>query len=508
MPLDLQKYQPDENGKWACLGNPEVVLSFSQINDDICDCPDGSDEPGTAACPGTFFYCRNEGHIPGKLPSSRVNDGICDYDICCDGSDEAGLSDSGLTPKCENRCAKMHKEYIAKKEAKQALLKAASENRQKLIKKAQVLRENLKKEIATKEKKVEDLKLQLSQKEAELEIVEAQEAERIAANTVPKPKVIDDAQESLEFLLDEYKKFEAEIASLSGQLSQLSSVLEQMKGDYNPNFNDPAVKHAIRSFEEFKGNNPETSQAHIVNAEKLGAVSNIIESLKSYTPPAPQQSNQHSFKPSFDLPLFRFSDLVKKVRNLLVEFSIIPDNGESSSMVQPESVPTDTNVSTELTKQRNIVSNTKTSLSETERQLQEARKSLETEHGPDDILRALKDTCVSSNLGEYIYEICFYGKASQKSTKDNSSVNLGNFENVSIDDKSEDGALILYFEKGAKCWSGPIRRATVSLTCGKETALLQVTEPERCEYFIFGTSPAACAQYNPQAVDSASKDEL
>ncbi|GLT82465.1 hypothetical protein SLE2022_008330 [Rubroshorea leprosula] len=57
----------------------------SQLNDDFCDCPDGTDEPGTSACPTGTFYCRNVGHFPQTLFSSRVNDGICD---CCDGSDE------------------------------------------------------------------------------------------------------------------------------------------------------------------------------------------------------------------------------------------------------------------------------------------------------------------------------------------------------------------------------------------------------------------------------------
>jgi hypothetical protein len=32
---------------------------------------------GTSACPGGKFYCRNAGHAPLFLFSSRVNDGIC-----------------------------------------------------------------------------------------------------------------------------------------------------------------------------------------------------------------------------------------------------------------------------------------------------------------------------------------------------------------------------------------------------------------------------------------------
>lgn len=32
---------------------------------------------GTSACPGGKFYCRNVGHTPLLVFSSRVNDGIC-----------------------------------------------------------------------------------------------------------------------------------------------------------------------------------------------------------------------------------------------------------------------------------------------------------------------------------------------------------------------------------------------------------------------------------------------
>lgn len=69
---------------FTCFDNSNVI-NLSQINDNIIDCDDGSDEPGTPIFQKGTFYCRNEGSEPKEIPKTSVSDGICD---CCDGSDE------------------------------------------------------------------------------------------------------------------------------------------------------------------------------------------------------------------------------------------------------------------------------------------------------------------------------------------------------------------------------------------------------------------------------------
>ena len=119
-PRGVSEAQADQyalaGGKFKCLDGSKTIPA-KQVNDNYCDCPDGSDEPGaccvgelcargevemarewspqcrspaahnagTSACPNGSFYCRNRGHEPKVLSSAFVDDGICGElggDVC------------------------------------------------------------------------------------------------------------------------------------------------------------------------------------------------------------------------------------------------------------------------------------------------------------------------------------------------------------------------------------------------------------------------------------------
>ncbi|VDP54973.1 unnamed protein product [Schistosoma curassoni] len=61
---------------FTCLDGSSAI-PWWQVNDDYCDCRDGSDEPGTSACLNGRFFCRDMQYRPVYLPSAYVNDSIC-----------------------------------------------------------------------------------------------------------------------------------------------------------------------------------------------------------------------------------------------------------------------------------------------------------------------------------------------------------------------------------------------------------------------------------------------
>ena len=93
------------------------TIPDTQVNDDYCDCLDGSDEPATGACGSVMFECPSKPHRPVSVFASRVNDGICD---CCDGADEWRKGG------CPNTCVDLAKSELAV-QSKAALLRGDRE---------------------------------------------------------------------------------------------------------------------------------------------------------------------------------------------------------------------------------------------------------------------------------------------------------------------------------------------------------------------------------------------
>jgi protein kinase C substrate 80K-H len=152
--------------------------------------------------------------------------------------------------------------------------------------------------------------------------------------------------------------------------------------------------------------------------------------------------------------------------------------------------------------------------------LDTSEEDLGKDYGPDDVFRSLKGQCVEVESGEYKYEFCFMGQATQKPQRGGMDTNMGNFERIEtiiVDEElPADGKglgsgerLALTYENGAHCWNGPARSTMVILACAEKNEIWKVVEAEKCVYRMEAGSPAAC--YEALAAgkaDNGGKDEL
>lgn len=520
-PSLVAKYAPANSASgtgqtWTCLDGSKQI-SWNAVNDDYCDCPDGTDEPGTSACPNGVFFCKNSGHIGSTIPSSRVNDGLCEPE-CCDGSDEA----PGV---CPDTCKAVGEEYRKKAEAEKKLRKTGSKIRASYIafahkekKRLEGALVDLEQEIATREKEVE----RLTDIAKRTESLSAKELERKKQS--PLYQSLLTHHTALKSLQHDYKKhIERE--------KVLGEILDALRTGYNPNYQDMAVLEAVRGWETLAG------LPHINNVRK----GEDEDSAPAEIPQSPQEDKKEDEEDGLWSAERTERELTKllnvdHVTLLLEHEKVVGEPSSHSILLDVTAYLPDSFIPPYLAFRENLLSwlellgikagssdasseanRARQALSDAEHSLKLTRDELQTAHedlsdifnaegfGAEGEWKKLDGLCLEKDMGEYTYEVCLFDEARQKPNKGGSSFSLGKF--TSWNKLAEPGTPEYYtrqrYTQGAKCWNGPQRSLELILTCGTENVLLTVSEPEKCEYQITGTTPALCLP-----VEEERRDEL
>ncbi|KAF2019703.1 glucosidase 2 subunit beta precursor [Aaosphaeria arxii CBS 175.79] len=517
---------------FTCISNPSIKIPIARVNDDFCDCPDGSDEPGTSACSyisplspqqppkvrvGQFvetlalpgFYCKNKGHQPGYLPFTNVNDGICDYELCCDGSDEwEGVG--GV--KCEDRCAKIGKEWRKQDEIRQKSLNAANQRRKELVTEAARLKKEVEDRIQTLKTQIQGQEIKVSDLEKSLADIERAEKGKVvkSAGKGGKLGVLSSlTKERIDELTLNVQRIRQERDAARSSLDELEGIMRRFKEEYNPNFNDEGVKRAVKAWEDFAAQDrPAPVPAHdrdldeILNPESESAIKwdDFLDTDES------DVDVLYQFEAYLPEPVRNWVDAkLRDLRIILIENGILAD---------PH---TDSAESKAVTDARSQLTSAQAELSSDKTELTNHEEDLAKEYGPDDVFRALKGQCIEKDSGEYTYEFCFLERTTQKPKRGGGNTGMGNFvriEKIVVDeDLPADGKGLgsgeryaLQYENGQHCWNGPNRSTQVVLACAEKDEIWKIIEQEKCVYRMEVGTPAVCEP--KKAAQGKGHDEL
>ncbi|OQR68956.1 glucosidase 2 subunit beta-like [Tropilaelaps mercedesae] len=508
IPLEMKAlYDPLKD--FQCL-DASIRLPFSYVNDDYCDCPDGSDEPGTAACSRGTFHCVNLMHSPLDIPSSRVNDGICD---CCDGSDEYA---SGVS--CPNTCEELGRAAREAAKRREEILSQGGQLRRSMVDQGKLKVSEAKEKVNELKGRVEDAKKERD--ELDQSRKDAEELER---------KMLDlEAEQKKERQKNKEEAEKVEIASYAEDDNQLA----KMTFDTLDANEDGIVSyHEIMKQSEFdQDKNGEVSEgeakfflAYLEEVDADEFVSTAWPLIKPVWLLEERKSNIERpapLKPDSSASDLSAEDKEDELLDHLEdgghpEDDVEDDDGQE--LTPPEFPPVEKDATADGTdssepEERDPVVKSAVDAADKARseyhQAERRYKDLEMElekyeqistgdFGDESEFAPLRGECFEMMEKEYVYKVCPFDRCSQRPKDGGAETALGRW--ARWEQRDGNRYATMKFEGGVGCWNGPARSAVVIMQCGLSNHLVSASEPSRCEYQFEFATPAACLAGMPTA---------
>lgn len=447
---------------FRCLdGSFEVPAA--QVNDEYCDCADGSDEPGTPAC--TFearhsvkaswsFQCTDTSFMTKEIMHSHINDGICD---CCDGSDEYSSS-----ARCPNTCAAAHKKAEAERAEREVKRQLGLKEKTSMVEEAKSRRDNLKIEVQTQKSKVEVLT-------AEREAAALRKTQSELDENIERTKIKQKSEDAME-------AWKAERAVKQAQIEELKKTA--------PQENEIVICSKWRQTKDCVGSGERAPD----DDKECDAV--IADGWSGYCDCFDTETNSE-IRHEFDCGH----------KSLRCSY-VCSHNGaepESVEEMKDEEFKVDDGSSFELPEAREARDQVRTKqreIDEAERKIKEIEEDLARDFGPDDALLPLKGKCFELEQREYSCKVCPFSEVQQVRKGGSHGTNMGRWKSFGEQSYSSWGSKQDYshmlFTDGEHCWGGPHRSTDVHVVCGPTNAVISVEEPSMCTYKMVLETPAAC----------------
>uniref|UniRef100_A0A8C2PKC7 Glucosidase 2 subunit beta n=1 Tax=Capra hircus TaxID=9925 RepID=A0A8C2PKC7_CAPHI len=470
----------DESKPFTCLDG-SASIPFDQVNDDYCDCKDGSDEPGTAACPNGSFHCTNTGYKALYISSRWVNDGVlCECSI-------SGFP-SGLEPS-----------VIEKGRKERETLQQMAEVTREGFRLKKILIEDWKKAREEKQKKLIELQAGKKSLEDQVEVLRTlkEEAEKPEEAAKEQHRRLWEEQQATSKEQRERELAASAFQELDDDMDGTVSVAELQTHPELDTDGDGALSEG--EAQTLLGGDTQMDAAFFY--DRIWAAirdkyrSEVLPTEYPPSPPAPDVMEPKEEQPPMPSPPTEEEDEDEEDEETEEDED---EEDEDSQGEQPKDtaapVPAPQTASpTEEDRMPPYDEQTQAFINAA----QEARNKFEEAE------RSLKDMEESIR---YIYRLCPFKLVSQKPKLGGSPTSLGTWGSWAGPDHDKFSAM--KYEQGTGCWQGPNRSTTVRLLCGKETVVTSTTEPSRCEYLMELMTPAACPEPPPEYPVEGDHDEL
>lgn len=468
---------------FACDGNSKTI-PLSRVNDEYCDCDDGSDEPGTSACAGRGesrgFYCVNAGATPLTVPASRVDDGVCD---CCDGSDET--TNGRKKVECENTCvveARARRVGLVRRigDAKKGLkAKASAESKSSGARRVwEKELAHLESTVAGQREGLESLKLAAEEAEEEERKLKEEEAEKKAKE--------EEARRANEAAAAAMDASDAELSEDGHDAEDGGG--EMQPSDYGTGPDDSSSESDTAEV---------SSSSNEESAEERGkriASQWISDEGQPDESAGEEPAEMHD--ESFDTNMYPGPDTDDVYdEDMEEERSVTSKIGSIFGRIAKKftSRSADARLAAEAKAKRAAYQDELDKVNDAKSKIETLKKNLNRNYGPNGELLPLVGQCFEARVDKYKYKACPFGEAKQDGTR------LGSNSDTEVSDAGE---LMLKFTEGERCWNGPSRSLALTLKCGDRDSLESVEEPSRCEYSATLYTPQACKQSDVDALET------